>query len=326
MRLIRHYAQATPDLQGGVVALGNFDGVHRGHQAVIRTAGEQAKALGALLMVMTFEPHPRLLFHPTATPFRLTSFRTKARLIEMLGVDVLCMQQFDRTFASITALDFVQQVLAESLKLRHIVSGYDYTFGKNRQGSADLLSEMARERGIGMTIVPPVSAEDGTAYASTQIRAFLSHARLEEAARFLGHYWEIEGRVEVGDRRGRTLGFPTANLHLRDSLRPPTGVYAVRAGLDQGSNTIWHDGVANFGRRPTFDGRGEILEVHLLDYAGDLYDRHLRVALIEYLRPEQRFSGIEALRAQIEQDAIAARQRLAAHAFPNTPCSLVAFT
>lgn len=323
MRLIRHCGELPPDLKGCVVALGNFDGVHKGHQAVIHTARRIAAELGAPLAVMSFEPHPRSVFRPDQPPFRLTPFRVKARLIEALGADLLIMQHFDAAFASLTAPDFVDSILVNGLAARHVVVGYDYVFGKGRQGTGAMLQKMADGGRFGFTSVPPEIAPDGDVYSSTRVREFLLGGQPAEAAKLLGHYWEVEGRVEHGDARGRTIGFPTANFALGEYQRPATGVYAVRAGVDLGGATVWHNGVANFGRRPTFDKTDEVLEVHLLDTTIDLYGKHLRVALIDFLRPELKFSGLAALKAQIEADAQAARDLLTARHFPDSPGPLV---
>ena len=319
MRLIRHCGELTPDLSGAVVALGNFDGVHRGHQAVIREAKRIAEDLGAPHGVMTFEPHPRSHFNPAQRPFRLTPFRVKARLIESLGIDLLFQQHFDDAFAGLSAMDFIDDVLGKCLNVRHVVVGYDYVFGKGRQGTGALLQKMADEGRFGFTSVPPAVAPSGETYSSTAVRTHLVEGRPADAARLLGHYWEIESRVEHGDARGRSIGFPTANLHLGEYQSPAAGVYAVRAGIDQGVTTRWHDGVANFGRRPTFDGAGELLEVHLFDHSEDIYGRHLRVALVDFIRPERRFAGLDELKAQIVQDVAVAKAMLGQHHFPESP-------
>lgn len=323
MRLIRHCGELTPDLRGCVVALGNFDGVHRGHQAVILTARRIAEQMGAPHGVMTFEPHPRAFFQPAQEPFRLTPFRVKARLIEALGIDLLFQQHFDAAFAGLTALDFVNDVLVQCLGARHVVVGYDYVFGKGRQGTGALLQKLSDEGAFGFTSVPPEVAPSGEVYSSTNVRTHLLAAKPAEAAKLLGHYWEIESRVEHGDGRGRTIGFPTANLHLGEYQRPATGVYAVRAGIDQGGATVWRDGVANFGKRPTFDKTDELLEVHLFDHAEDLYGKHLRVALVEFIRPERKFAGLDELKTQIAADSQAARTLLAARHFPESPGPMV---
>lgn len=323
MRLIRHCGELPPDLKGCVVALGNFDGVHKGHQAVILTAKRIAAGLGAPLAVMTFEPHPRAFFNPAQPPFRLTPFRVKARLIEALGTDLLYMQHFDQAFANMTAIEFAGDILVGGLEARHVVVGYDYVFGKGRQGTGAMLQKLSDDGNFGFTAVPPEMSPNGDVYSSTRVREYLTAAKPAEAAQLLGHYWEIEGRVEHGDARGRTLGFPTANLPLGDYQHPATGVYAVRAGIDQGATTVWRNGVANFGRRPTFDKTGELLEVHLLDTNEDLYGKHLRVALIEHLRPERKFSGMNELKVHIAADIEAARVLLAAHHFPENAGPMV---
>lgn len=323
MRLVRHCGELDPGHRGCVVALGNFDGVHRGHQAVILTAKGIATGLGVPHAVMTFEPHPRAFFKPDQQPFRLTPFRVKARLIEALGMDFLLMQHFDAAYAGQSAEEFVEEVLMACLDVRHVVVGYDYVFGKGRQGTGAYLTQMGERMGFGVTVVPPAVAPSGETYSSTLVRECLVGGRPADAAKLLGHYWEIEGRVEHGDARGRTIGFPTANLHLGEYQRPATGVYAVRAGIDHGGATVWHDGVANYGRRPTFDKTDELLEVHLLDASEDLYGKHLRVALVDFIRPEQKFASVDELRTRIAADVEAARVLLAARHFPESPGPVV---
>ena len=274
-----------------------------------------AESLGVAHGVMTFEPHPRALFNPNQPPFRLTPFRVKSRLIEALGMDLLYQQHFDAEFAAMTALEFVGEVLVGCLKVSHVVVGYDYVFGKGRMGTGAFLQKCGDEAGFGVTVVPPAMADHGETYSSTAVRDPLVAGRPAAAAALLGHYWEVEGRVEHGDARGRLLGFPTANLRLSEYQRPATGVYAVRAGVDKGGATIWHDGVANYGRRPTFDKTDEVLEVHLLDFNEDLYGRHLRVALIDHIRPERKFAGLDELTAQITADVETGRRLLASRHF-----------
>lgn len=310
MRIFRHFTELPAEFQGGVVVLGNFDGVHLGHQAVIETARLIARAQNVPLGVMTFEPHPRQVFDPNQPPFRLTPMRIKARHIESLGADFLILQHFDKAFSSHSAEDFVGEILVRHLAVRHVVVGYDYVFGARRGGNCERLEEMSRLHGFGSTCVPAVKSPDGELFSSTRVREYLQAGRVAEAATMMGRPWEIEGRVEHGDARGRTIGFPTANLRLGEYIRPAAGVYAIRAGIDQGAETLWHDGVANYGRRPTFDKTDEILEAHLFDFDGDLYGKHLRVALIDFLRGEQKFDGLEALKAQIAQDAAQARRIL----------------
>jgi riboflavin kinase / FMN adenylyltransferase len=309
MRIFRHDRVAAGD-RGAVVAIGNFDGVHLGHQRVIGEAGAIARSLGAPHAVLTFEPHPRSVFRPQDPPFRLTPFRTKARRIEALGVDLLFTLHFDSGFARRSAEDFVEAVLVQGLGVRHVVVGYDFVFGHQRRGDPALLAQRGAALGFGVTIIDPVTAAAGALYSSTRIRDHLVAGAPREAATLLGRFWEIDGRVERGDRRGRTIGFPTANIFLEDYLRPAAGVYAVRAAVEEGGSPHWHDAVANFGTRPTFGGTDLRLEVHLFDFDGDLYGRHLRVALIDHLRPEHKFPSLDALKAQIAEDAKQARRIL----------------
>jgi len=310
MHIYRHFENLPADVKGSAVAIGNFDGIHLGHQAVIREAGRIARDAGIPWAVLTFEPHPREVFNPDGGPFRLTPFRIKTRQIEELGVDALFVLHFDPDFARLSADDFIAQVLIDGLAARHVVSGYDFVFGNKRVGNCDLLLHKGKEHGFDFTCVSAV--DDGEiVYSSTRVRKYLAAANPVGAARVLGRPFEIEGRVEPGDQRGRTIGFPTANLHLGEYQRPARGVYAVRAGIDEGADTVWRDGVANLGIRPTFDGEDPVLEVHLFDFDGDLYNRHLRVALIDYLRPERKFDGLDELKAQIAADGLRARAILA---------------
>ena len=322
MHLFRTWSEVPAQVKGGVLSLGNFDGLHLGHQAVLGKAMDIAKAKGAAAGVMTFEPHPRLFFKPEQEAFLLSPFRTKARLIEALELDYLYVQAFDREFSQRPAENFVEEILVGGLGVSHIVVGYDYVFGFQRKGNVALLNELAVKHGFGVTSVGELS-EGGVRYSSTVIRSLLKEGKPEQAAGLLGRYWEIEGRVEHGDARGRTLGFPTANVPSHGYLHPMKGVYAVRAGVDRGPETVWHDGVANFGSRPTFDKKDVLLEVHLLDVTEDLYSKHLRVALVDYIRPEKKFDGLDALKAQIAADSQTARTMLKARRFPARPAPFV---
>jgi riboflavin kinase / FMN adenylyltransferase len=310
MRVFRH-TNASDDARGAVVAAGNFDGVHLGHQAVLGEAKALARRLNAPFAVLTFEPHPRVVFQPGLPPFRLTPFRAKSRELETLGVDLLFTLHFDLAFAQKTAEEFVAEVLVAGLGIKAVAVGYDFVFGNKRRGTAELLKTEGSKHGFDVKVVAPVSAAGGVVYSSTQIREHLVAGRPREAAALLGRPWEIDGRVDVGDKLGRTIGFPTANIDLADYLRPAPGVYAVRAGIEEGGKTEWHDGAANLGWRPTVGGKDLRLEAHLFDFSGDLYGKHLRVAFIERLRPEQRFAGLDALKAQIAADCQKAREILA---------------
>ncbi len=316
MRLFRHYTEVPVEARGAVVALGNFDGIHRGHQAVIAAAARQAQDLGTTHAVLTFEPHPREFFGPDLPPFRLTPLRIKARQFEVMGVDNLFVLHFNAEFARKSAEAFVIEVLSQGLDVAHVVVGYDFVFGQGRRGDAALLGDLARLHGFGVTSVPAVASDGGEVFSSTRVREHLQAARPLQAGLLLGRPWEIESRVEHGEKRGRDLGYPTANLLLGDYLQPSLGIYAVKAGIDEGRGTVWHDGVASLGYRPTFGGTHVVFEAYLFDWSGDLYGRHLRVALIDYLRPEKKFDGLEDLRAQIARDCGEARRLLAAYAGP----------
>ncbi|MBT3887392.1 MAG: bifunctional riboflavin kinase/FAD synthetase [Rhodospirillaceae bacterium] len=310
MRVYRHSDEITAEHQGGAIAIGNFDGVHLGHQTVINAAGNAARAGGVPWGVLTFEPHPRMVFDAGAEPFRLTPFHAKLRQIEALGVDFLVVLHFDKKLASMAAEEFVMQVLIGGFGARHIVSGHDFVFGHNRKGTADYLAAKGAEHGFQCESIAEVLGAGGEGISSTRIRQYLFDANPADAARLLGHPYEIEGRVAHGDERGRQIGFRTANIELEANVRPALGVYAVRAGIDEGPETVWHDGVANLGYRPTFDGETPVLEAHLFDFDQDIYGKHLRVGLIDFLRPERKFDGVEALKAQIDKDCKEASLRL----------------
>jgi riboflavin kinase/FMN adenylyltransferase len=304
--VFEHWSDTPARWQGGVVALGNFDGVHRGHQALLQRAAEIAKPLAAPVVALTFEPHPRRFFVPDTGPFRLTLPPAKVRLLAGHGVEAVLAQRFDEAFAALSADAFLDDVLKKGLGARHVVCGYDFTFGNRRSGNVEMLRAQGPQRGFGVTVLDPVMRE-GEIYSSTRIREALRAGMASEAAELLGHPWEIEGAVEKGDRRGRTIGFPTANVALGEHLRPRFGVYAVRALLERN----WLKGVANLGRRPTVGKLQENFEVHLFDFADDIYRRTLRVALVDFIRPEMKFAGLEPLKAQIAADAEAARAILA---------------
>lgn len=326
MQIIRYISDVPAALKGGVVALGNFDGLHRGHQAVIKTAQQIASDKGVASAVMTFEPHPRAFFQPGQAAFRLSPFRIKCRQMRFRGVDFLYVQRFNASFSGQTADEFVEQFLVKGLEVSHVVIGYDYVFGNKRGGNADFLKACGRDAGFDVTAVEEFRLDAKAQVSSTAIREFLSEGACLEAARLLGRYWEIAGRVEHGDKRGRQLGFPTANVPLGEHHHPREGVYAVRVGVDKGGETIWHDAVANFGRRPTFNKSDVLLEVHLFDFEGDLYNRNLRVGFVEFIRPEQKFDGLEALKAQLATDCATARGILIEQTFPPNPHPFVAIS
>lgn len=296
--------QPLPEhLAGGVAALGNFDGFHPGHQAVVGQAGVLAQSVGGPLLVITFDPHPARFFRPDTPPFQLTTIDERARLMAAFGVDALVVIPFTAELASLSPEDFFRTVLVERLRLKGVASGYDFTFGKGRSGTTATLQQLAAANGMESAIVDPVSVSGDSVVSSTLIRQKLAEGEVTEAAALLGRWWAVEGVVEGGDQRGRTIGFPTANLVLGDYARPRYGVYAVRAVMPDGRVV---EGVANIGLRPTFDPPRELLEVHLFDFTGDLYGLTLRIELVEFIRPELKFNGLDALRAQIAIDCATA--------------------
>jgi riboflavin kinase / FMN adenylyltransferase len=314
IRVIRHPIAGISHRRGAVLAIGNFDGLHHGHAALIGRALTVARASAAPAAVLTFEPHPRTVFMPGGEPFRLTPFRVKAREIARLGVELMFVQRFDRAFSAKSAEAFVDEIIVGAIGASHVVVGHDGTFGNHRRGTPEFLRQRGAAHGVGVTVLDPVRGADAV-YSSTRIRELLKAARPRDAAAQLGRFWEIDGRVATGDRRGRTIGFPTANLGLGTYLRPALGVYAVRVSGDGPDDPLAGrtvDGVANLGLRPTVGGLEPRLEAHLFDTALDLYGRHLRVSLIDFIRPEQKFAGIDALKTQIAADAARARDLLAA--------------
>lgn len=311
MQILRHYENTPDDIRGGVVVMGNFDGVHRGHQAVIGKGAELARSRTEPLVVVTFEPHPRSFFRPHDPAFRLTSFRNKAHHIEALGVDVLMVLTFDETLSKLSASDFVKNVIVDGLGARDLVVGYDFRFGHQRDGDAGFLKNQAAAGEYTLSVVEPIASADAEVYSSTHIRELLIAGKPGHAAAMLGRPFEIEGRVQHGDERGRQLGFPTANMDMDGYLHPAFGVYAIRAGLENEAGAYeWFDGVANFGNRPTVDGARTLLESHLFDFEGDLYGKNLRIALIEFLRAERKFDGLDQLKGQIAEDSASARRML----------------
>lgn len=307
MRILRHFANVPEAGKGAVVALGNFDGLHRGHQHVIATARDIARADGRKFGLLTFEPHPRTFFGKETEPFRLTPFRIKVRELQALGADVLFVLRFDDSIAKRPADSFVTDILHNGMGASHVVVGYDFAFGAGREGNPEYLKSRADELGFKATSVQPARDEVEEIYSSTLIRKYLKNGQPQRAAALLGHLWEVEGRVREGRKLGRTIGFPTANVDLGESICPALGVYSIRAGARVDGRIRWYDGVANLGVRPTVNGEGVVLEVHLFDFEGDLYGGYLRVAFIDYLRAEKKFDGLDALKAQIAEDSRQAR-------------------
>jgi riboflavin kinase/FMN adenylyltransferase len=307
MRTHGHWTGLADNDRGASVAMGNFDGVHRGHQAVIAMAARQATPLG----IVTFEPHPRQFFAPVAPPFRLMNAEARAHRLEKLGVDQLYALPFDATLAGMEAETFVQKVLVDGLGVAHVTVGADFCFGRGRKGSVETLASLGRRHGFGVTIADLVSF-DGVEVSSTNIRAALTDGRPRDAMAMLGHWHRIEGAVVHGDKRGRTLNFPTANMLLDGLHLPRFGIYAVRVDVLTGPHKGTYDGAASLGVKPMFGAPHPNLESFLFDFSGDLYGEHLSVALVDWLRPEMTFDGLPALIAQMEADCVQARAVLSA--------------
>ncbi len=312
MRIVAERTAAGPALRGAAAAIGNFDGVHLGHRAVIDIARTEADRLGAPLAAVTFEPHPRAWFAPDAPPFRLMNRAAKARRLRDLGVDLLYEVPFDADLAALTPAGFADGVLMEGLGLRHVVVGEDFRFGAQRAGTAAVLQDLGAARGFGVTVARLVAAGGARHVSSTRIRQALTEGRPRDAAAMLGHLHAIEGPVLHGEKRGRTLGYPTANMSIAGLHPPAFGVYAVQADVLDGPHAGRYGGVASLGVRPMFGENVANLETYVFDFTGDLYGATLSVALVDYLRPEARFDGLTALIAQMDADSARARAILAA--------------
>lgn len=301
-------------LRGAVAAIGNFDGVHRGHRALADVVRAEAAAGGHPAAALTFEPHPRAFFRPDAPMFRLTGERAKEILFAHTGLDGLIIRRFDADLAGTGARAFVMDFLRDGLGLSGVVVGHDFHFGKAREGTPVLLQDLCREAGLTCRLVEPVAlAGEQEPVSSSKIRAALAQGDVARANALLGYRWFVTAAVRHGDKRGRTLGYPTANLMLVD-CGLAHGIYAVRIRLPDGRIK---DGVASYGRRPTFDDGAPLLEVNLFDFSGDLYGQELAVEFVGYIRGEERFAGADALIARMHLDAAEARRLLAADSVPS---------
>ena len=308
MAVYHGYSDLPEVSRGCVAALGNFDGVNRGHRAVIETACAFAQSLNAPCAAAVFTPHPRQVFAPDAPPFLLMSDAQRVRALKAAGAQAVFHIPFSKAMAAMTPEVFVREVLAEGLGLRGVVTGADFCFGKDRAGDAAALTALGAEFGVAVKIAEAVNLADASGkISSTTVRHALREGDVKAAAALLERPFAIEGVVSQGDQRGRLLGFPTANIALGEYLRPTFGVYAVRAHLPSGQIV---PGVANLGSRPTVDGTEARLEAHLFDFEGDLYGQVLEVDLIDFIRPEQKFDGLDALKAQIAADSATARELL----------------
>lgn len=307
--------QLPATLRGAVVAIGNFDGLHLGHQRLVAAARAEAGERGSASAVLTFEPHPRAYFGSATTFFRLTPEPVKLKILARLGLDGVFIRRFDAALAGSTAQDFVQRLIRDEIGASALVVGSDFHFGRGRAGTPAVLAELAREIGLGLRLEGTVEI-DGAPVSSSRIRAALETGDVEAANRLLGYRWFVEGLVVHGEKRGRTLGYPTANLKLDEGCGLAHGIYAVRAALPDGT---LHDAVASFGRRPTFDDGAPLLETCLFDFAGDLYGRRIEIEFVGRIRAEERFASADALVVRMRLDEAAAREILHATTAPALP-------
>ncbi len=304
MKLLQHHERIDPALRGAVVAIGNFDGLHRGHQALLAMAKTLALESGVALGILTFEPHPRSFFKPHEPVFRLTPPALKARLAAKLGVDFIYVVKFDADLANTSPEDFVRTNLVEALGVSHVVTGYDFHYGKGRKGNPDILKTFGLQHGFDVTVVDQVTDDDGNApFSSSSIRSALRRGHVKTAALELGYNWTVMGEVVHGDKRGRTIGFPTANIILEPGAEPFRGIYAVDVhdAAAPESTPPWM-GAAYFGDRPTFNTNRTFLEVYLLDQDLDLYGRTLMVSFVDVVRGDKTFKGVDELVTQMKLD------------------------
>ncbi|MDX1974600.1 MAG: bifunctional riboflavin kinase/FAD synthetase [Rickettsiales bacterium] len=307
MRIIRTTQNCPESAQGAVVALGNFDGVHLGHQAILRHTVEQAKAMGCKAAAMTFEPHPREFFNrkksAVSSSLRIYSLRQKLALLRECGIDTLFLARFNSEFASLSAQDFIQTILHGSLKARQVITGQNFAFGQDRQGNTELLTSQAAALGFGYTAMEPIVDGNAQIISSSAIRVALEQGDIKKASLMLGRNYAIGGHVRHGQKRGKELGFPTANLSLAGLFKPRYGVYAARLKL---GDTLY-DAVANLGIKPTFSSTEPLLETHAFDMNKNLYGHYIEVQLGEFIRNQKKFDTLNALRSQITADARQAR-------------------
>ncbi len=305
--ILRDPQSLPSELSEPVIAIGNFDGLHRGHRAVIDKTLALARRLGRPGAILTFEPHPRDFFRPEPPVFRLTPLAEKTLIAEKLGVDALIVLSFNAETARMEATSFIEEWLVARLHISAVIIGTDFRFGARRAGTAQLLAQEGARRGFSVEILPEVATREALRVSSSAVRAALEEGNIALASELLGHRWFVIGEVRHGEKRGRSLGFPTANLQLDPSCRLRHGIYAVRALVDGRA----HDGVASFGRRPTFDNGAPLLEVNLFDFDGDLYGKTLIVEFVDWLRGEEKFESAEALIARMRRDVLEAKRALA---------------
>ncbi len=309
MQIIRDAHFITETDRGAVAAIGNFDGVHLGHQSVLEITRDIAAKLGAPLGVMTFEPHPRQFFNADAPPFRLMNAIARANRLEKLEVEKLYELPFNPALSALSAQEFASLIIAEQLGLKHVVVGEDFCFGKGRSGTAQDLQRFGAEMGFGVTIAPMLDLGAGEV-SSTAIRQALAEGRPADATRMLGHHHRIDGPVIRGEQRGRDLGYPTANMSITGLHPPRYGVYAVEVDVLRGPHAGHYHGAASIGVRPMFGENQANCETYIFDFAGDLYGTDISVALVDYLRGEEKFDSLDALITQMDADCARARKIL----------------
>ena len=304
MKLYRDYKNISKETKNSVLVIGNFDGVHLGHRALLEQARDLARQKHTKLSVLTFEPHPKRLFRPDDPPNRITPADLKAEKLKECGVDIMFSLTFDWSFASLSAEDFTQQVLIDAIAPAHVFVGKDFRFGQLRKGTPELLSDM----GLSVTTIDKVAAKDGVIFSSSKVRQNLRHGKMDQANALLGWNWEMRGEIFKGDQRGRQLGYPTANMRLQDTIHPAYGVYAVFAQIE--GEEEWHMGAANIGIRPMFEVETGQVETFIFDFDREIYGKTLRVQPVERLRGEAKFDSLEELIAQMDKDCAQARDIL----------------
>lgn len=305
MRVVRSHSGVPPDLRGCAIAIGNFDGVHRGHQAIFAEARRIASGLGTGVGALLFEPHPRAFFNPGLPHFTLTPLPAKLELLAALGIDLAAVLPFDAAMAALSPEAFVAEVLVDGLAIAHAIVGYDFQFGRGRTGTPELLQSLGARHGFGVTISEPVG-DGGEPFSSSRARHLLRQGLVRDAAEVLGHWWRVQGRVVGGAKRGTGMGYPTANITLPAGVELGYGIYAVWVLVDG----VRHPAAAYNGTRPTFDNGAPALEVFLLDFSGDLYGRELVVEFVSFIRGDQVFDSVESLIKQMDADCSKAREEL----------------
>jgi len=305
MKIFKSLTEISTEAQNAVIAIGNFDGVHRGHQALIKKAKEVAKAQNLPVGVLTFEPHPRALFQPSQPPARITPKDLKAYRLNDENVDILISLPFDWNFASQSAEDFIQNILINGLQAAHIIVGHDFHFGQMRKGTAETI----KEAGLKIDVVPPINDEHDEIISSSRIREYLKHGEIDQANKLLGWNWEIQGEVVKGDQRGRELGYPTANVMLKNTLHPAYGIYACYVQIE--GEQEWLKAATNIGIRPMFEVTEGQVEAHILDFPfREIYGKKLRVKPVARIRSEAKFNSLDELIVQMEKDCVKAREIL----------------